>query len=342
MLLRDDAAWDAFVEGSATPTHLQTTAWARVKASGGWKPMRLIADGGSGPIGAQVLVRRIGPGPFSIGYAPRGPIATAFDEASLLAFTTTLRQAARRHRLTHVTSDPALEGSDAATVFRALGWRPSDPIQHDRSRLVDLTRPEDELWAALRPTARWSVNRARRDGCTVVEGTARDLATFHAILVETARRSGFIHRSLDAYRHVYEAFADRGEAQLLFAQLADGTRVATLLLISCGGRVTQPYGAMTASGARSRANYLLHWESIRRSAAAGHTVYDMWGLANAGIAEFKQAFGGREVHYCGTWDLVTLPWLRDLIVASHRGYVALARRRRGLCEADPAITICEA
>ena len=94
-LLQDDAAWDEFVATSTTPTHMQLTAWARVKAANGWRPLRVVADGGSGPIGAQVLIRRLGPGPFAMGYAARGPIATSFDGASLAAFDEALRRAAQ-------------------------------------------------------------------------------------------------------------------------------------------------------------------------------------------------------------------------------------------------------
>ena len=73
-LRRDDAAWDAFVAGSSTPFHLQQTPWAVSKRPNGWTSIRVVADGGSGPIGAQVLVRKLGPGPFAVGYAARGPV----------------------------------------------------------------------------------------------------------------------------------------------------------------------------------------------------------------------------------------------------------------------------
>ena len=78
-LRTDDAAWDAFVGGSDTDFPLQMSAWAAAKAPYGWSAARVVADGGSGPIGGQVLIRRLGPGPFAMGYAPRGPVATVLD-----------------------------------------------------------------------------------------------------------------------------------------------------------------------------------------------------------------------------------------------------------------------
>ena len=76
-----------------------------------------------------------------------------------------------------------------------------------------------------------------------------------------------------------------------------------LFLVRCGPRVVEPYGGMTAAGAEPRANYLLKWEAIRSARAAGATSYDMWGLVDAGIRQFKEGFGGREVRLHRRWDL---------------------------------------
>jgi lipid II:glycine glycyltransferase (peptidoglycan interpeptide bridge formation enzyme) len=328
-LQRDDAAWDAFVEANAEGSHLQLTAWQGAKAGTGWRAIRVVADGGSGPIGAQVLVRRLGPGPFAVGYAGRGPIATRFDSSSLHAFTQALRRAARQARLTHVTVDPG-QPPGAATIMAAAGWRPGDLVQHAGTRVIDLDRTEEEVWSGLRSTSRRYVSRARRDGCTVREGSETDLAAFHAILVETAERSGFVHRSLAAYRDAYRAFAPSGRALLLFCDLPDGTPAATKLLLRCGGTMTQPYSGMTGAGADARANYLLEWETIVRLRELGLARYDMWGRSTPGIAWFKAGFGGYEADYCGAWDLVVQPLVHGAVRSGHRAWVRFARWRRGL------------
>lgn len=325
----DDAAWDAFVAESAAPSHMQRTAWARAKAANGWRPLRVVADGGSGPIGAQVLLRRLGPGPFSLGYAPRGPIATTFDGASIAALTGALRRAAKHHRLTHVTVDPGLEGEGPGEILRAAGWQPAEKVQQHTTRLIDLARPEAELWSGLRSKWRQYVQKARRGGYATEDVGEAGLDAFFAIMVDTARRRGYIHRSADAYRQTYRAFADSGSARLLLARAPGGDAVATLMLIGCGQRMTEVYGGSTQEGAEGRTNYLLKWESIRSSQERGFTSYDVSGTDLPGLAAFKAGFGGREVTYCGTWDLVTLPLLRDGLVRARQGYVRLARRRHG-------------
>jgi lipid II:glycine glycyltransferase (peptidoglycan interpeptide bridge formation enzyme) len=83
--------------------------------------------------------------------------------------------------------------------------------------------------------------------------------------------------------------------------------VATLFHFTCGDRAAEAYGGMTDAGAESRANYLLKWEAIRAFRNEGFAVYDLWGIATGGIAQFKEGFGGRQVDYVGARDLPLQP-----------------------------------
>jgi lipid II:glycine glycyltransferase (peptidoglycan interpeptide bridge formation enzyme) len=204
------------------------------------------------------------------------------------------------------------------------------------SRVIDLRPDEPALWGDLRKKWRQYVNKARAGGVRVVDGGVERLPEFYRIYRETADRAGFLIRTEAAYRDVWEAFAPGGRARLLFAETADGEPQATLFLVRCGPRVVEPYGGMTATGAESRANYLLKWEAIRSSREAGATSYDLWGLATGGIAHFKTGFGGREVRYIGAWDLVLDPLGRRAFDLAQRGRVWWARRRHGIADGGNA------
>jgi peptidoglycan pentaglycine glycine transferase (the first glycine) len=331
----DDIAWDAFVEGSGTSFPLQLTAWAEAKAPYGWTSERIVADGGSGPIGAQVLLRSLGPGPYAMGYLPRGPVATSFDTASIEAFTKALREHARSRRLTHVTADPGLEGTDHHGVLVAAGWQPSDAVQLQSTQIIDLARTEEELWSDVYKSSRRYANGARKKGCYVEDTGADGLSVFYEILVETAERSGFIPRAIEAYGDVYQAFEQRGAARILIGYLADGTPVSSKMILTSGGRASQLYGGLTDAGGRARSGHFFEWEAIIRSKAAGATIFDMWGRSTKGIAHFKQGFGGRVVEYGGTFDLVVSPAVRSLYLRGRKAFVWAARRRRGLDTSTP-------
>jgi lipid II:glycine glycyltransferase (peptidoglycan interpeptide bridge formation enzyme) len=334
----DAPRWDAFVEGSDPGSYLQLSPWARVKAVNGWRSAR-IADESGPVVGAQVLVRRPAPLPWGFAYAPRGPVANAWDADAIVRFTETARRRLRRRvgRVSHLRIDPEVErdGPHDANgalrdALRRAGWRTGSPIQPEATRIIDLTADEAALWSDLRKKWRQYVNRARTLGYRVVDADGDRLPEFYEIYRETAQRAGFLIRTEQAYRDVWEAYRPHGRARLLFAQDSEGAPQAALFLVRAGPRVVEPYGGMTAEGAESRANYLLKWEAIRTSREQGATSYDLWGLASAGIAHFKTGFGGREVRYVGAWDLVLDRVGRTTFDLAQRGRVWVARRRHGL------------
>jgi lipid II:glycine glycyltransferase (peptidoglycan interpeptide bridge formation enzyme) len=335
---RDDQAWDAFVARADPGSYLQLAGWARVKAVNGWTAARVLSPGVD-PLGAQILVRRPRPLPWAFAYAPRGPVASGWSADGIAAFTERARDDLHEAiwRVSHLRIDPEIERDgpldlEGATrrALRAAGWRPASPIQPNATRIVDLRPDEETLWGDLRKKWRQYVNKARAAGITVTDAEGDALPEFYRIYRETADRAGFLIRTEQAYRDVWEAFRPTGNARLLFAQTADGEPLATLLLVRAGPRVVEPYGGMTAAGGESRANYLLKWEAIRTSREQGATSYDLWGLATGGIAHFKTGFGGREVRYIGAWDLVLNPLGRQVYEGAQRGRVIWARGSHGL------------
>lgn len=330
-LRSDDAAWNAFVSGANHGTIHQLTPWAQASAGKGWRAIRVATDSDEGPIGAQILVHRMRPGPWSRGYATRGPVAAQLTEGALRVFTAELRRDARRHRLTHVYMDPELpRGGLEGRLLLAQGWRRAPHVQPNQSRIVDLARTEEQLWGDLRTSARWSVNKARRNGLEVVETRAEGLAEFVALFDETVERIGprLIHHSNVAA--VFGAFDAIDAARILLARDPDGQAVATLMLIACGRRMFELYGAASAAGFKARANYLVKWEAIRRSRERGFVSYDMWGTDLPNLAEFKAGFGGEERFYDGAFELVTEPVGRLVVggVQRLRGLVARGQGRR--------------
>jgi lipid II:glycine glycyltransferase (peptidoglycan interpeptide bridge formation enzyme) len=351
-----DDAWDAFVAAGQPGSYLQLSGWARVKAVTGWTSLRIgSAPGGAAtddtghagsaapPAAAQVLLRRPRPLPWAFAYAPRGPVTAHWTPETIAAFTDAARPVLRASRVSHLRIDPEIERDgpldpDGAMrrSLRAAGWRPAAPIQPNATRIIDLGADEETLWGDLRKKWRQYVNKARTAGITVSDADGDALPEFYRIYRETADRAGFLIRTEQAYRGIWEAYRPAGNARLLFARRPDGTALATLFLVRAGPRVVEPYGGMTVEGGESRANYLLKWEAIRTSREQGAASYDLWGLATGGIAHFKTGFGGREVQYVGAWDLVLDPLGRQAFERAQQARVWWARRRNGLATGGSA------
>jgi peptidoglycan pentaglycine glycine transferase (the first glycine) len=344
----DDAAWNAFVEAAPQATWLQATPWAAVKRPNGWSAMRVATDfdgpDGRRAIGAQVLVRRVRGLPWGLGYVPRGPVGMPADAQAagqaLLAFTERLREVARQHRLAEVRMEPEVEaGGGVEEALRTVGWRPVRRIQWHRTRLVDLTRPQEELWQEMHRKARQSVTKSRRLGVRVVTAGGERLEDYHRIYRDSAGRAGMFARSFDTFRVLWDELSPPGMVHLSFAELEDtGEPVATLLLTSAGGRAFDMYGGTTVEGEKRRANYLLKWEALARCQEQGFHEYDLWGLPHSGIAQFKAGFGGREVTFIGAWSLATDPLGNAVLAAglkAREAYVRVRYRGKGVWEGSP-------
>lgn len=342
-------SWDAYVRAHQRATYLQTSAWARVKAATGWSATHVGSRGGTvGAFGAQVLTRPIPLLPWRFAYAPRGPLADAWNADTHWAWAQALRAAAQParplERAAIVRMDPEVEdGPEIRAALEGSGWRRAHEMQPRRTRIVDLTAEESAIWSDLRKKWRQYVNKARSGGVVVrdVDPTAETDAfdTFYRVMRDVSKRTALPLRSAATFRAVWEAFAANGESRLLFADGPSGDVQAVLLLVRCGAHVVEPYGGMTDVGAESRANYLLKWEALRTSRERGATSYDMWGLIGSGIDFFKEGFGGREVEYVGAWDLALSPVGAAAFRAGERGrqlYRATRRRLRGENLALPA------
>lgn len=331
-LVGDAAAWDAFVAAAGAPSYLQATPWAGIKQATGWRAERVAVDSPSGPVGAQILVRRPRPMPKGFGYAPRGPVAEGpLDEGRIVAFTGAVRDAAGRLGVSHVRIDPGLEDPDGrlAEALRGAGWRPAPEIQPRVTRLIDLEQPEEEIWAGIHRKWRQSITKGGRDDARVVPGDGSRIGEFHRIHVRSMERARLPHRTEGVYRSLWEAYAPGGHADLLFVENAQGIATATILLLGWGGHIADLYGGQTDEGARNRANYLVKWEAIRRAKAAGYRAYDLWGLPSEAVASFKAGWGGRLVEYVGSWDLVVDPLARTLFEAAVGARARLIRARFG-------------
>jgi lipid II:glycine glycyltransferase (peptidoglycan interpeptide bridge formation enzyme) len=81
--------------------------------------------------------------------------------------------------------------------------------------------------------------------------------------------------------------------------------------------------------------YVLQWEAIRWSKAAGCTHYDLWGAPDRfdttdpmwGVFRFKEGLGGRLVRTLGAWDATSRPAEYRLYHSLLPALLGLMRRR---------------
>ncbi len=321
----DPGGWDRALLALPNPHILQTWAWGEFKSRHGWSAARfLFEEGGRTVAAASVLQRRLPHLPVSILYVPKGPALDWTNADLARRVLAELERMARRRQALFVKIDPDIYyagtklpsssrlayGLEAARLLTARGWRFSDEqIQFRNTLLLDLTRSEEDLLAAMKQKTRYNVRLAERRGVSVRPGSSADLDLFYRLYAETAQRDGFIIRPPGYYRDAWERFLGEGLAHLLLAH-ADGDVVAGLILFAFGETAWYMYGASADQHRELMPNYLLQWEAIRLARSLGCTLYDLWGAPERldesdpmwGVVRFKLGLGGEIARGLGAWD----------------------------------------
>jgi lipid II:glycine glycyltransferase (peptidoglycan interpeptide bridge formation enzyme) len=307
------AGWDDVAARSPRGHAMQSSAWARIRESQGWRA-EFVRIGDPLPR-ALVLWREILPG-RPIGYVPRGPVLG--DAADLPVALRALADIAHRRRAIFLKVDPELD-PDVAPTMHECGYRRGNDVQPVRATLeLDLAPDEDALLAGMEKDTRWSVRQAPKRGVTtrVATGDA-DLRAFYDLYAETGGRAGFITRTWPYYRDTWRTLIDGDLATLRLADV-DGAAVAGAMVWRCGDRALYQTGATNDAGRQSYAAYALLWECIIDARRAGRTVFDMGGIPRHldrkddpmyGPYLFKRGFGGNVRRWIGAHDVVPSPLL---------------------------------
>jgi lipid II:glycine glycyltransferase (peptidoglycan interpeptide bridge formation enzyme) len=231
--------------------------------------------------------------------------------------------------------DPDVDSPHIERTLLTRGWRTSnEQIQFRNTALLDLTRSEDELLAAMKSKTRYNVRLASRRGVTVRAGKVHDIPRFYDMYAETGQRDGFLTRPLAYYSDAWRTFLEAGLAHMLLAEV-EGDAVAGAILFRFGDTAWFNYGASTDRHRSRMPNYALQWEAIRWARSVGCMVYDMWGAPDTldesdrlwGVWRFKAGLGAQFAPHIGAYDYPTSQLLYWAYGIALPRYLAWLRQR---------------
>jgi peptidoglycan pentaglycine glycine transferase (the first glycine) len=324
--------WNAALAALPNAHLLQSWEWGEFKAGYGWEPERLLwcTPDDKPAAAAQVLARRMrAPGlgfSRSVLYVPRGPVLDWRRVELADQVLRELRELSARPGILQIKIDPDVPvgyglpdsaeaeedpvGCALMQRLPALGYRPSpEQIQFRNTFIIDLRPGEDRLLASMKQKTRYNIRLAERHGVKVRAPGADDLPALYQMYAETSVRDRFVIRSADYYQDVWGRFLQAGLAQPFLAEV-EGQSVAALIVYRFAKRAWYLYGMSRDLHRDRMPSYLLQWEAIRWSKAAGCTQYDLWGAPDRfdttdpmwGVFRFKEGLGGRLVRTIGAWD----------------------------------------
>ncbi len=192
-------------------------------------------------------------------------------------------------------------------------------VQPRHTLIVNLQKDQNDLLQEMKPKTRYNIRLAKRKGVRVRQGLKpRDLNKFLELIETTAKRDKFRAHPADYYRRMVEVLGKGGLLRIFSADY-QGKTIAANLILFFGRSATYLHGGSDNQHRNVMAPHLLQWEQILEAKRRGCLEYDFWGITAPaaqfpkweGITRFKKGFGGEEVGYAGTYDLVLNPlWCR--------------------------------
>jgi len=295
-----DEGWDAR-QRSRGGHMLQGRPWAQFQQTLGQQVVWAEGEGWSW-LGSVNKGRGV-----SYLYSSYGPSVTS-KEALVMALAS-LKAAAKALGLDFVRCEPI--GLDEAVVAQT-GLRRVKMVQPQHSLIVDLTKSEEELRAALSSSHRNTINGTERRELTLRASTdLTDLDAFLALTHATAKDRGITPHPDSYYRTMLEVLLPLGAAKLFLAE-HEGRPVSVSIALDYEGTRGYAHTGNDPESRKLRATAPLVWAMMLDAKEQGMTRFDLWGIAPegapkghpwAGFTEFKHAFGGTEIAYSGTWEL---------------------------------------
>lgn len=260
-------------------------------------------------------------------YAPHGPSAKTLNGMVLHDIAEHTRGA----KTIFVRIEPRVADTpEARGILMHAGFKKASDVQPSETRIIDLTKNEEELLGEMEHDTRYAIRVAEKRGVTIeqVEGEMKRnaFAKFWELFEVTNVRHG-LHVYDKGY---YEAVADlNGDCFTeIFLAKREGETIAGSIVTYFGDTAYYLYAASRAGYGKYNAPSLMLWEIIRTARARGYVSLDLWGTSETkkewkGVTAFKKSFGGTSVKFVGTWDYVYHP----LWYTAYRIAVATIRRK---------------
>lgn len=305
----------------------------------GWSYRLADCDG----IALLILERQVA-GLGKIWVLPKGPGTHDLDD--VLRCLPQLKEAARQAKAFLVKVEPELvDSAPTRTALRAAGLVEGGPLQlNDHTILLDLSKPEDQLYAEIHKKRRNDLRFAAKEGVEVVKLPAEQ-GTYDLMWQQwndVNIDQGITVRAPEYYREYWRTYLESGYGHI-FAAVHEGRTLATAFVVLAGQKSIYKDGASVRDHPVRGVSYLLQWEVIRWLKEHGSLEHDLCGTPPAdriddkthpfyGIGFFKRAFHDEVTDYVGGWDLVVDP-LRTALW--HKAGFGLWRRTVGRRTNDP-------
>ncbi|MDA3840050.1 MAG: peptidoglycan bridge formation glycyltransferase FemA/FemB family protein [Patescibacteria group bacterium] len=236
-------------------------------------------------------------------YCPRGPIistqhTTHNTQHGIEEFLfNEIKNLAKKEGSIFLRLEPLININNST-----LDIRKSIDLQPKKTLMLDLSLSEDVILKGMHQKTRYNIRLAQKKGVEIVKGSVDDFDNFWNLMGSTSERDGFRTHGKEHYRKLLNL----DFVKIYFAKY-NNKIVATALFSFFGDTVTYMHGASANEHRNVMAPFLLQWEAAMLAKGEGYKYYDFYGIDEKkwpGVTRFKKGFGGFELDYPGTLDMV--------------------------------------
>jgi lipid II:glycine glycyltransferase (peptidoglycan interpeptide bridge formation enzyme) len=319
--ISEKKTWAEFLAEEKPHTFLQSWEWGKFQERQGNKIWRFGTFDGTQCTGVALIIK-VAARRGTFLFCPHGPIFKKQWKGSesrdfFPHLVSHLAELAKKEGAGFIRFSPLCDDTEEnRRMFGALRFRPAPiHLMHPESALmVDLARPEEEIFSGFRKQTKTAIRQAAALGGGVMEKkSAEDLAAFYKLYEVTTERHGFVPFSREYLAQEFEAFSPGGVS--LFFSRFRGEVLAAAFIVCANGSMFYHHGASAPGGSKIPVGHLLQWEIIREAKKRGFLWYNLWGVAPegvknhpwAGLTVFKRGFGGVKETYLHAQDFVVRP-----------------------------------
>lgn len=299
---------------------LQKWEWGNFKKQNGWEPIRIgIFDKDKFIYSIQISIKKLPLG-FSIIYSS---FPYFKDEKIFKLIVKKIKKIAKEKKSIFLTIEPFENfNNKKVLVLKKNGFRESfDHFQPQNTLIINLIKNEEEILKEMKQKGRYNIRLAEKKGVEIREiKTEEGFNDYKKVHEETIKRDKISARPFSYLKKLYR-FLKKNNLGTTYIAYYHNKPVASSMVSLVDERATYMYGASSNTYRNIMAPYLIQWEAIKDAKEKGLKVYDFYGIAPNdskkhkwyGITRFKKQFGGNEIKFLGSFDLVFKPFLYNLL-----------------------------
>jgi len=302
-IAKDCELWEEIIRSSTHTTIFHRWDWLKIMEKYSTKKIMgkrykvklypLVVFDGETPIGVfpiffyKGLVKFVCSPPSAVEDLYLGPVIANYDE---------LKQSKRESRLfslvKEVDSFISSELNPNFTLFntspnlvdsRPFKWLGYD-VEPRHTYILKLTNME-EVWRGFHKSLRRGIEKARKDGLVVKEGSEDDLKHIYDLLRERNR----IHAPKKFVLEVFKKFYPNIR---VFIAEKNGEKLSGIVNVCHNKKVSFWIGSPKFSYKGINPNEFVFYESIKWALENGFTYYEIMGADDLSLFEFKRKFNG--------------------------------------------------